>query len=152
MRGRKPKPTALKVIEGNKGKRPLPKNEPKPKNTLPRCPIHLSKAARSEWRRLAKDLNKIGLLTQADRAIFALYCEAWARWLAAKKQFVEEGSQEVIETTRGNIIQNPLLGVINKLEDQIRKAIQELGLSPTSRARIQIPGQTIDDDLEDLLK
>jgi len=30
MAGRKPKPTALKIIEGNPGKRPLNKNEPKP--------------------------------------------------------------------------------------------------------------------------
>ncbi|MEQ8198694.1 MAG: phage terminase small subunit P27 family, partial [Clostridiaceae bacterium] len=30
QRGRKPKPTAIKVLEGNPGKRPLNKNEPKP--------------------------------------------------------------------------------------------------------------------------
>lgn len=152
MVGRKPKPTALKLVEGNKSKTPLNKREPKPKNTLPRCPIHLSKAARSEWKRLAKDLNRIGLLTQADRAIMALYCEAWSRWLDAKRKFREEGEEWVIETTRGNLIQNPLVGIINKAEDQIRKAIQEIGLSPTSRARIQIPGADLEDDLEALLK
>ena len=30
MRGRRPKPTALKLIEGNPGKRPLPRDEPTP--------------------------------------------------------------------------------------------------------------------------
>ncbi|HZK10243.1 MAG TPA: phage terminase small subunit P27 family, partial [Clostridia bacterium] len=35
-RGRKPKPTALKVLEGNPGKRPLNKNEPQPERKAPR--------------------------------------------------------------------------------------------------------------------
>lgn len=34
-RGRKPKPTALKVLEGNPGKRPLNKNEPNLKRKRP---------------------------------------------------------------------------------------------------------------------
>lgn len=37
-RGRPPKPTAIKELEGNPGKRPLNKNEPKPKQTAPKCP------------------------------------------------------------------------------------------------------------------
>ena len=37
-RGRKPKPTAIKELEGNPGKRPLNANEPKPERKAPRCP------------------------------------------------------------------------------------------------------------------
>ena len=47
-RGRKPKPTHLKVLAGNPGKRPLPKNEPKPKPIAPRCPQWLDPIARKE--------------------------------------------------------------------------------------------------------
>lgn len=42
MRRRKPKPTALKVIEGNPRKRPLNQREPKPVLSIPTCPAHLS--------------------------------------------------------------------------------------------------------------
>lgn len=37
-RGRKPKPTELKLLEGNPAKRPLNKNEPNPEKKAPRCP------------------------------------------------------------------------------------------------------------------
>ena len=47
-RGRKPKPTALKVLEGNPGKRPLNENEPKPENKAPRCPSWLEQEAKNE--------------------------------------------------------------------------------------------------------
>ena len=48
IRGRKPKPTALKVLEGNPGHRPLNKKEPMPKGKLPRCPEWLEDDAKKE--------------------------------------------------------------------------------------------------------
>ena len=74
MRGRKPKPTALKLIEGNPGKRPINGHEPKPPASKPTCPSHLSPTAKAEWKRLAEALHRIGLLTQADRTALAAYC------------------------------------------------------------------------------
>ena len=71
MRGRKPKPTALKLIEGNPGKRAINGQEPMPPASLPDCPQHLTTEARAEWQRLAEILNGIGLLTQVDRAAMA---------------------------------------------------------------------------------
>ena len=38
QRGRKPKPTAVKQLEGNPGKRQLNANEPKPAARAPSCP------------------------------------------------------------------------------------------------------------------
>ena len=38
MAGRKPKPTAIKELEGNPGKRKLNKKEPKPEKGMPVCP------------------------------------------------------------------------------------------------------------------
>jgi phage terminase small subunit len=55
-RGRPPKPTALKVLEGNPGKRPLNQNEPKPEKKAPNCPSWLLPDAKKEWRRLSKEL------------------------------------------------------------------------------------------------
>lgn len=39
--GPKPKPTAIKILEGNPGKRPLNLNEPKPQRIAPECPVYL---------------------------------------------------------------------------------------------------------------
>ena len=53
QRGRKPKPTAVKVLEGNPGKRSLNTGEPKPEKKAPRCPAWLEDEAKKEWRRMA---------------------------------------------------------------------------------------------------
>ena len=74
--GRKPKPTAIKALEGNPGKRELNKNEPKPKKKAPACPKWLDDEAKKEWRRLSKQLEELGILTEVDMTAFAGYCQA----------------------------------------------------------------------------
>lgn len=61
-RGRKPKPTAIKELEGNPGKRPLNANEPRPERKAPRCPAWLDTEAKREWRRMGKVLEQMGML------------------------------------------------------------------------------------------
>ena len=46
-RGRKPKPTALKVLEGNPGKRPLNDHEPIPPKGELKCPSWLLPEAKN---------------------------------------------------------------------------------------------------------
>ena len=41
MAGRKPKPTAVKKLEGNPGKRKLNTKEPNPGKEMPDCPAWL---------------------------------------------------------------------------------------------------------------
>lgn len=77
-RGRKPKPTAQKELEGNPGKRPLNKNEPKFAPKAPGCPTWLTLEAKAEWRRLVAELDAIGMLTKVDRAAMATFCQQWA--------------------------------------------------------------------------
>ena len=50
QRGRKPKPTAVKMLEGNPGKRSLNTGEPKPEKKAPRCPAWLEDEAKKELR------------------------------------------------------------------------------------------------------
>jgi phage terminase small subunit len=51
-------PTALKVVMGNPGKRPLNQLEPKPRLAIPSCPAHLHATAKAEWKRLARQLHQ----------------------------------------------------------------------------------------------
>ena len=67
-RGRKPTPTAIKMLEGNPGKRALNNNEPKPAKKAPRCPSWLEDEAKKEWKRMGKILEQMGLLTDMDMA------------------------------------------------------------------------------------
>jgi P27 family predicted phage terminase small subunit len=134
--GRKPRPTHLKVLEGNPGKRPLRKNEPKPPPTVPHCPRHLSDEAKKEWRRVTPLLDTLGLLTQIDRAALAMYCEAWGRWVEAEDCLKRYGV--MVKSPSGFPMQSPYLAVANKAIEQMRGLLSEFGMSPASRTRISV--------------
>lgn len=105
MRGRKPKPTHLKLPEGIPGRRPINGDEPKPPSDLPTCPAHLSATAKAEWKRLARDPNRIGLLTTVDRGALAAYCQSWGRWVEAERKLKE--TPPLLKTSAGYIEVSP---------------------------------------------
>ena len=76
MAERKPKPTAMKELEGNLGKRKLNRKEPMPGKGMPDCPKWVLSEAQEEWRRLCEKLNQMGVLTEVDRSAFAAYCQS----------------------------------------------------------------------------
>lgn len=132
--GPPPKPTALKLIAGNPGKKKLPPNEVKPKVELPRMPRHLSTEARAEWERLAPVLMRLGLLTRLDRAGFAAYCQAWARHCEAEEQIARASA--LAFTHNGYPIVNPWVTISKQAVDQMSKFLSEFGLTPAARTRI----------------
>lgn len=151
-KGRPPKPTAIKELEGNPGKRPLNKNEPRPKQKAPKCPSWLEPDAKKEWRRLSKELEAMGLLTQVDMAAFAGYCQAFARWKEAEEFISKHGS--ILKTSSGYIQQIPQVSIAQQNLKQIRNFCSELGLSPSARSRLNINntgGSIESDEMEGLL-
>ncbi|WP_395706993.1 phage terminase small subunit P27 family [Casimicrobium huifangae] len=134
LRGPAPKPTALKVLEGNPGHRPLNKAEPKPDRTMPQCPAWLRPEAKAEWRRVAGKLHKAGILTSVDRAVLALYCQAWARWREAEEMI--EASSQVIKSTKGGVYMNPWLSAAQAASKDVSACAAKLGMSPADRTRL----------------
>ncbi len=133
-RGPPPKPTKLKLLSGNAGKRPLNPNEPEPEVEIPEIPEHLGEEARREWERISTDLADVGLLTRIDRAALAAYCQAWARWVEAEGQLKKFGV--IVKSPNGYPMQSPLLAIANKALEQMRKFLTEFGMTPASRTRI----------------
>mgnify|MGYP000876640778 CR=1 FL=1 len=151
-RGRKPKPTALKVLEGNPGKRPLNQNEPKPESTAPRCPSWLEQEAKNEWRRMSKTLEAMGLLTLVDKAAFAGYCQAYARWKEAEEFLSKHGT--IFKTPSGYIQQVPQVSIAQTYLKVMKDFCSEFGLTPAARTRISVDVEAAkpDDPMEKLLK
>ena len=135
MRGRKPKPTALRRAEGNPGKRAWNHDEPVPPEGCPDCPDHLSEPARAEWHRLAGALHEMGVLTLADRAALAAYCQAWGRWVEAEERLRE--TPALIRTKSGYVQQSPWLSIANKQLELMGRYMAELGLTPAARSRVR---------------
>ncbi|MGF6607065.1 P27 family predicted phage terminase small subunit [Paraburkholderia sp. WSM4175] len=140
--GRKRVPTALKLIRGNPGRRPVNTNEPKPAKTPPPAPAHLDARARAEWDRLVPELFAAGLLTSIDGAALAAYCNAFSRWAEAEEALAKMRARDeltsalMIKTKSGNAIQNPLVGTSNRAMLLMCRFAAEFGMTPAARARL----------------
>ena len=130
--GRKPKPTALKKLEGNPGKRPLNEMEPVPPTVSLKCPRHMLPEAQKEWKRLAPILMNMGLLTAADAVPFEGYCTAYARWREAQDEITRHGS--IYKDQEGRIRPNPYIAIANQQMREIKSLAAEFGLTPSNRA------------------
>ncbi len=149
--GRKPKPTAVKILEGNPGKRKLNEHEPQPQRKAPPCPKWLEAEAKKEWRRLAKTLEAMGVLTDADMAAFAGYCQAYARWKEAEERITDRGL--VIRTPSGYPQQVPYISIAQQYLKLMQQFAEQFGLTPAARSRIIAgngEGKAVD-DLDELL-
>lgn len=149
MVGRKPKPSDLKELAGNPGKRTLNRREPRPRVVLPAVPRHLNEEARREWRRMGRELLALGVLTNVDRAALAAYCVAYSRWVEAEGQVAKLGT--IVKTANGNLIQNPYLAVANRAMEQMCRLAGEFGMTPSSRSRVQANAPTNEPSLADIL-
>lgn len=149
MRGRKPKPTRLKLVDGTRKDR-INYHEPVTVMGLPRCPSHLDEEARKKWRQLAVDAS---WFARVDGDAVAMYCMSWSRWLSAEAAVRQVGT--VLKSADGGFYQNPYLHVANKAMEQLQKLGAVLGLTPSDRSRLKLCGQEpaeSDDPLEQELR
>ena len=151
MRGRKPKPTRLKLMEGNPGKRRINEQEPQPPEGVPSCPKFLNSDAKEEWDRITGILQEMQLLTHADRAALAAYCVAYGRWVEAEKQVQKYGTI-VKSPNKGFPMKSPYLTVAEQSMEAMRKMMVEFGLTPSSRSRIKVSDQGGHDAFEAFLQ
>lgn len=149
MPGPPPKPTQLRVLQGNPGKRPLPKGEPRPRVVPMPCPRWLLPEAKREWRRVAPELKRLGLATVVDRTALAAYCQAYARWRQAEEVLTREGL--VFETASGYLAPRPEVAIAQKSMQLMKGFATEFGFTPSSRTRISVPEQKQADPFAEFL-
>ncbi len=138
--GRKRKPTAKHKHDGTyeehyHGGR----NEPKFGGADMVPPTALNAAAKTEWRRMAPELAKLGLFTRADRAVFAVYCQAWADWVALTKRVNALKNMGTFKTKSGYVSVSPLFGMRKNAWQMMKEAATRFGLDPSSRASLDVP-------------
>jgi P27 family predicted phage terminase small subunit len=141
MRGRKPKPTHLKLVTGNPGKRPLNQNEPQPARKLPSPPAVLYPEAKREWNRVATELHSLGLLTRLDRAALAAYCQSYGRWVIAERAIAEMAKADplthgLIKPTKGGGVPNAMVRTASHAMTEMVRYAGEFGMTPSARSRL----------------
>lgn len=147
MVGRKPKPTHLKLITGNPGKRKLePEREPRPAvgvGSMPRGMLNAE--AQKLWRDLAPKLERLGILTEVDGPAFALLCVWWGIARQAAREVRENGCLWDKDGL-GRERRHPAVMVLKQATEQFQRLASEFGLTPSMRARLKVPEPTSDDD------
>lgn len=143
----KAKPTKIKILEGNRGKRPLNKNEPDPilaNDNEMAPPGWLLDEAKTEWERIVPELARLGLFTKIDRTALVGYCQSWARYVEAEKFLSNHAT--TFETDKGYIAQVPQVSIAQKYLKLCHTLMTEFGFTPSSRGRMQLPGDLKDED------
>lgn len=143
-RGRKPKPTALKIAEGNPGKRPLNASEPQYDGALGDPPAHLTQDQRVIWRNVLREAAK-GLLKTVDEAVVAQYCVSYDILQKCNLSMAAAGGPVVrstrtdadgIELVEVNV--SPEVQVIQKQHVVLLRCAAEMGFTPSSRGRLHL--------------
>jgi P27 family predicted phage terminase small subunit len=136
MMGRRSKPTHLKLLEGNRGRRPLNVNEPRPAGDLCDAPHWFSDEQRQSWDYAIKHAPP-GLLKLIDRSILTIWVVAEAIHREATKKVEQFGLLSKAPIS-GVPIQNPYLPIVNKQAQIMAKVAAELGFTPASRSRVSV--------------
>lgn len=139
MAGRPRKPTNLKVLEGNAGKRKLePEKEPQPDELLNlEPPKHLLPTAKTLWQELAPKLAKLGLLRETDWLEFAILCQSWALMLKSETLIKKQGEM-CVSKMGGSKYSHPAVNNRSGYIKQITTLCQKFGLSPGARSGLHI--------------
>lgn len=130
--GRPAKPTALKELADNPGKRPLKYREPKP-TTGPFAPAGMSASGKTIWARLVASMPP-GVFTNVDSYILGSYCEAVARHQYAVRK-LEKGPKEV-EGSTGQVKLSPWFAEVKESARLMVTIGARLGLDPVARQNI----------------
>ena len=149
MPGPPPKPTELKRMNGNPGRKPLNESEPKPtpaSQVKLVVPAWLPQEGKKEFRRLVKACAAQPWITEVDRNVLAAYCFAWSEFVELAKNVIQNGHSDVLGKRRPESIS------LFSSMDKLMHLGASLGFSPAERSRIILPKVNTDSEFETFLK
>jgi P27 family predicted phage terminase small subunit len=161
--GRKRKPAAAHVAEGNKSKLSKAQIEElkaaedaiKPASDNIVKPDWLDKTASDMFDRIVIELTAVDLVTNVDVYALAIAADSYSQYVKAAKGVNREGQVLTHMNTLGakNKVANPRVGIAQKYATQFKSFCSEFGLSPAARSRLARPvdpegGESDDKDLD----
>ncbi len=149
MRGRKPKPTAVKQLNGNPGKRALNKKEPEYPCLGSTPPDFLDEHGQKEWRRVFPMLSAIKVIKAPEAALLAAYCGAFADFY--KLSELSKGKGFIVKAPNGCPMISPLFQALSKARTEMVRLMAELGITPSSRSRVAAEKEEESDPLDDFI-
>ncbi len=128
-------PTDLLLVKGKKHltKEEIAKrkaSEVKAPADKVRAPSYLPNDLKKEFRKIAKELLDIEILTNLD-------VDALARFIISRKMYLEL-TQKILENT-ALLLDKDTIGIQDKLFKQCRAGASDLGLTISSRCKLVVP-------------
>jgi len=155
--GRPPKPTEVKLREGNAGKRKLvdPVEVSKPVTDPAQLPFpsdYLPSAASILWNEIVGEIVADGVLRRADLMACVMMVQAAYDFVTASTNVEEHGY--MVKDRHGQTKQNPWLAVRNEAARNYKSWCERFGLTPSDRTRLGmalVSGQEAALSLENIL-
>lgn len=147
-RGPAAKPAELKVLEGNRGHRPMNLDSTfRPEVGMPSVPKDLSPGARKVWKRLGPELLRYNLMSIVYSDTFEDLCETIAdvktlRHALRRRQaqLREEGKDEAeaweARTPNGMSVQHPRVQNLRNARMDMHRLLKLFGLNPAEQAAV----------------
>ena len=139
-RGPAAKPTALRVLHGDRKSR-INSQEPQPRDVPLPKPDWLSDGAKTLWDQLLPDLEAMGTVRASDWPALAALCETLSRWqrintLASKSPPIWKRGEDA----EGNpiMVKNPLYAQVRDATAELRVMLREFGLTPSARSGLRV--------------
>jgi P27 family predicted phage terminase small subunit len=133
--GRKSKPSALRLVQGNPGHRPINEDEPAPTKVFaPPAPRTLSKVEKAKWKKLCKQLSDARVLTELDLDALEIYVRSWHTMMVCLADVKKRG--KLILNATGGEVWNPSWTEYKHSVSVVRSLQAEFGLTPSSRTGI----------------
>lgn len=159
MPGPPPKPAAIKILEGNLGRRPIPQQPEFQITEIP--PAWLDGEAKEIWAQLAPTLVKVKILTEADAQTLGRYCHLLSTWLKLAKIIEKTGTAYAVyerhkivteiehpdgrkerkiawEKVQNGMRTLPQARHYQTINTELLKMESHFGMTPASRARIKL--------------
>ena len=154
MRGRKPKPAARQIVEGDPQKRGVHKlqerleAEPEARRGLPDCPRHIKGRAREAWEFWVEELVAMNLDHRPDAMMLEGACVNYESAVRAYEHLLdgEVVEEPVLSRETGEVVgyrqkKSPWVLVRDSSWQLMRSFCSEFGLSPVSRTRLALQAQ-----------
>nr|WP_306310634.1 phage terminase small subunit P27 family [Xenorhabdus aichiensis] len=144
----------MRLVRGNPSKRPINKNEPKPPTGVPPTPKYFDKQGKYWFKRMAEELDALGVMSQLDAKALELLVEAYVEYRHHCDTLEQAGYTYPTTSATGDKIIKAHPAAVMKADawKRLRAMLGEFGMTPSTRAKVNMNSPDQADPLEDFLK
>lgn len=147
--GRRPTPTALRVLKGGARKKSA-SSEPNYEAHPLEAPARLSDEERQVWQRIVPLVSTAGVFTVGDEEAAVLLCQAIADHERLRRTVIEEGDTVRVTTEHGETIRaHPATRLMSDAWRRAEAMLAHFGLTPSARTKVKVEPKKPADPVEE---